>query len=406
MTFPFFQSRESSRTDPYERYFKLFARISKAIHSGTNTREVLESIVDHITDTLGAKGCIFWVLNQAEARVETLISSGFHYQSLAQVDFSTLMTIFDRDPVVHIDDARNDPRIPDLERLGKKRVGSVTGLFFSIAGEFRGLLAVYFTGKKRLAPMEMELVTALGEQGALALGRTLSGDREMVETLRQIVEGFVLALEAKDEQTHGHSIRVAEFAKRVAAKMGLGAREVETVFHGGLLHDIGKIGMEDAVLSRLGTLSMGDMDRVRKHPVIGARIIKPLRFLDELGPLILSHHERYDGSGYPDGKRGEAIPLGGRILAVCDAFETMLSGRTHLERLDLYDAVTHLQQQAGLGFDPAVIQALFRVLEDDPSLIDVKGAGAVAKCLKVLQQDITPIAQENLIKQQMLLHTF
>jgi putative nucleotidyltransferase with HDIG domain len=404
MTFPFFQSREPPKADPYKRYFKLFARISKAIHSGTNTREVLASIVDHLTDILGAKGCIFWILNQAEERIETKISSGFHYQSLAQVDFSTLMSIFDRDPVVFIDDARNDPRIPDLERLGKKRVGSVTGLFFSITEEFRGLLAVYFTGKKRLAPMELELVTALGEQGALALGRTLSCDREMVETLRQMVEGFVLALEAKDEQTHGHSVRVAEFAKRVAAKMGLGAREVETVFHAGLLHDIGKIGMEDAILERLGALSLKDLDRMRKHPVIGARIIKPLRFLDELGPLILSHHERFDGSGYPDGKRGEAIPLGARILAVCDAFETMLSGRSHLERLDLYDAVTHLQHQANLGFDPAVIQALFRVLEDDPTLIDAKGA--VAGCLKVLQRDISPIAQENFLKQQMLLHTF
>lgn len=403
MTFPFFPSKESPGADPYQRYFKLFARISKAIHSGTNTREVLKSIVDHLTDILRAKGCIFWILNHAEERIETRISSGFHYQSLAQVDFSTLMAIFDREPVVFIDDARNDPRIPDLERLGKKRVGSVTGQFFSIAGEFRGLLAIYFTGKKRLAPMEVELVTALGEQGALALERTLSCDREMVETLRQIVEGFVLALEAKDEQTHGHSVRVAEFAKRVAAKMGLGARDVETVFHAGLLHDIGKIGMEDAILARLGALSLGDMDRIKTHPVIGARIIKPLRFLDELGPLILNHHERFDGSGYPEGKRGEAIPLGARILAVCDAFETMVSGRSHLERLELYDAVTHLQHQASLGFDPAVIQALFRVLEDDPALIDAKGG--VGRCLKVLQRDITPIAQENLLKQQMLLHT-
>ncbi|MBI9088609.1 MAG: HD domain-containing protein [Desulfobacterium sp.] len=404
MSLPFFKSKEPTGADPYQQYFKLFARISKAIHSGTNTREVLKSIVDHLTDILRAKGCIFWILNSSEEQIETKISSGFHYQSLAQVNYATLMTIFDREPVVFIEDARNDPRIPDLERLGKKRVGSVTGRFFSIDGAFRGLLAVYFTGKKRLAPMELELVTALGEQGAIALSRTISGDQEMVETLGQIVAGFVLALEAKDEQTHGHSIRVAEFAKRVAAKMGLDAREVETVFHAGLLHDIGKIGMDDAILGRLGALSLGDLDRIKKHPVIGARIIKPLRFLDELGPLILNHHERFDGSGYPEGKRGEAIPHGARILAVCDAFETMLSGRSHLERLDLYDAVIHLQHQAGLGFDPAVIQALFRVLEDDPALIDAKGA--VEQCLKVLQRDITPIAQENLLKQQMLLHTF
>lgn len=388
----------------YQTYFKVFARISKAIHSGVDTNGVLESIVDNITDILGAKGCIFWIVNRDLERIETMISSGFEYRSLAKVGFSTLMTIFENSPLVHIHDARNDPRIPDLERLGKKRVGSVTGMFFSISSDYQGLLAVYFTGKRALVPMEVELVTALGEQGALALQRTLSLDREMVETLRQMVAGFVLAIEAKDEKTHGHSIRVAEFSKQVALEMELCARDVETIYHAGLLHDIGKIGMEDNLLARLGGLTRGEMNRMKMHPVIGARIIKPLKFLNDVAPLILSHHERFDGSGYPDGLRGEDIPLGARILAVCDAFETMISGRSHLKKLDLSDALTHLVYQAGLLFDPDVVQALFRVLERDPEIIDAKGS--VAGCSQVLDQDVRAISRENIMKRQLRLHNF
>ncbi|MFH1154296.1 MAG: HD domain-containing phosphohydrolase [Pseudomonadota bacterium] len=392
---------EPMKTDDYSRYFKILSEVSKSIHSGTSTGEVLERIVGHISNILDAKGCIFWIINTGKRTIETMISHGFTYRSLAQVEYDTLIKIFNPEEGngVFIEDARADERIPDLERLGKQRVGSITGLFFTIVGSYTGILAVYFTNYRKLDTREMELITALGEQGTIALHKTLTYDDQMLQTLKQIVEGFVLALEAKDEQTHGHSIRVADFARLTAVEMGLKDKEVETIHHAGLLHDIGKIGMEDYILERLGILTGKEMDIVKKHPVIGARIVKPLTFLQDVEPLILYHHERYDGSGYPEGLKGEKIPMGARILSVCDAFETMLSGRNHMEKMTFHDAIVNLQRGININFDPKVVKALFSVLQNHPEVVDAQGA--TDRCMEQMQLDIEAIGVKNLIRKNM-----
>ena len=158
-------------TDDYSKYFQIFADVSKSIHSGTNTGEILERIVASITEITAAKGCIFWIVNTANKKIETMISHGFTYRSLALVEYDTLTRIFD--PIskedVFIEDARYDERIPDLERFGKQRVGSINGLFFNIVGSYVGVLAVYFTQFRKLEDQELKLINALGEQGSIAL---------------------------------------------------------------------------------------------------------------------------------------------------------------------------------------------------------------------------------------------
>jgi putative nucleotidyltransferase with HDIG domain len=259
-------------------------------------------------------------------------------------------------------------------------------MFFDIIGNYTGILAVYFYNHKKLSTEEIEILTALGEQGAIALHKAFSYDEKMLQNLRQMVEGFTLALEAKDESTHGHSVRVARFAKSVAEEMKLSETDIETIYHGGLLHDIGKIGMNDDILERLGILSRKEMDIVKLHPVIGARIAKPLNFLNDVVPLILHHHERFDGSGYPDGLKADAIPLGARILTLCDAVETMLAGRTYFARMKLEDVIVNLHQKAGFHFDPAIVNAFFDVLEARPEVFEVKINGAERKCLANYRQ--------------------
>ncbi len=355
----------------YSAFFKVFTEVSKAIHSGEKSSDILESIVTHIKEILQAKGCIFWIVDHSREKIVSKYSHGFSYRSLTEVGYDTLTTVFDRDigQPVFIEDARHDPRIPDMERLGKRRVGSVTGLFFDIVDSFGGILALYFNDRRELSSSEFELVTALGEQGAIALHRAISYDKKMMENFRQMVEGLTLALEAKDEKTHGHSVKVAMFAKMVAEEMGLSEEEIETIYHGGLLHDIGKIGMEDDILDRLGILSRKEMDIVKQHPEVGARIVRPLVFLNDIEPLILYHHERFNGTGYPHGLKGKAIPLGVRILTVCDVFETMLAGRKYFAKMKQEDAILNLQSEAGSQFDPEVIKALFSALPKNPEIL-------------------------------------
>lgn len=358
-------------TGDYSAFFKVFTEVSKAIHSGEKSSDILESIVTHIKEILQAKGCIFWIVDHSREKIVSKYSHGFSYRSLTEVGYDTLTTVFDREigQPVFIEDARHDPRIPDMERLGKRRVGSVTGLFFDIVDSFGGILALYFNDRRELSSSEFELVTALGEQGAIALHRAISYDKKMMENFRQMVEGLTLALEAKDEKTHGHSVKVAMFAKMVAEEMGLSEEELETIYHGGLLHDIGKIGMEDDILDRLGILSRKEMDIVKQHPEVGARIVRPLVFLNDIEPLILHHHERFNGTGYPHGLKGKAIPLGVRILTVCDVFETMLAGRKYFAKMKQEDAILNLQSEAGSQFDPEVIKALFSALPKNPEIL-------------------------------------
>ena len=264
-------------------------------------------------------------------------------------------------------------------------------MFFDIIGNHSGILAVYFYSHKKLSTEETEILTALGEQGAIALHKAFSYDEKMLQNLRQMVEGFTLALEAKDESTHGHSVRVARFAKAVAQEMSLSENDMETIYHGGLLHDIGKIGMLDDILERLGILSRKEMDIVKQHPEIGARIAKPLNFLNDVVPLILHHHERFDGSGYPDGLKGSSIPLGARILTLCDAFETMLAGRTHFAKMKLMDVIVNLHQGAGSHFDPVIVDALFSVLEARPEVFEVQMSGAERNCLVNYRQKMKTV---------------
>jgi len=381
--------------EDYTTFFRVFSQVSKAIHSGENTTEILENIVRNIKEILGAKGCVYWIVDHAGRRIETMISDGFPYRNLTNVDYQTLNQIFDpaEGAVVFIEDAKTDPRIPELDSIGKKSVGSIAGMFFEIVGSFTGILAVYFYNHRVLSASELEIITALGEQGAIALHKARSYDEKMLQNLRQMVEGLTLALEAKDEKTHGHSVKVAQYARLIGEELALPTPEVETIYHGGLLHDIGKIGMNDDILERLGILTRSEMDIVKQHPVIGARIAQPLAFLDDVVPLILHHHERYDGSGYPDGLKGDDIPLGARILTICDAFETMLAGRKHFNRMSLEDAVVNLQQGAGHQFDPKILGALFAALLKKPDLVALNGNGSTLTCLKNYKQKLGNEAQ-------------
>ncbi|MBA3009413.1 MAG: HD domain-containing protein [Proteobacteria bacterium] len=385
----------------YQSSFKLLAKISKKIHSNTETAEILACIVESIVEVLSAKGCIHWILNDQKECIETQIFHGFDFQSLSRVNYASLMTIFDKNGTlpICISDARDDTRIPDLERLGKRKIRSVIGMFFDITGPYTGLLAVYFTGQRTLAAQELELLTALGEQGAIALEKAIGYDKKMKDMYQQIVEGFALAIEAKDKVTHGHSRRVARLSELTARKMGLEEKQVQQIFHAGILHDIGKIGTQNDLLERLGSLSDKEMAAIRHHPSLGADILRPLTFFCDIEPLVRHHHELFNGRGYPEGRKGDQIPLGARILTVCDAFETMMSGRPHIPKKDLTGALTALKKGVGTRFDPDVVQAFFEIVRENPDITD--SPETIAACRDNLQQNLARLAAQNQIEKKL-----
>lgn len=193
--------------------------------------------------------------------------------------------------------------------------------------------------------------------------------REREELLVSMVRALVSAIEAKDEYTRGHSERVALYGKRVAEELGLGDDYCERLYLTGLLHDVGKIGVRDAVLRKPGPLTDEEFEEIKQHPDMGWSILQELQSLSYVLPGVLYHHENHNGRGYPDGLAGDNIPLDGRILAVADAFDAMTSDRPYRTGMPVEKAEAILKDGSGKQWDPEMIDAFFRAM---PDILEIK----------------------------------
>jgi putative nucleotidyltransferase with HDIG domain len=182
-----------------------------------------------------------------------------------------------------------------------------------------------------------------------------------VQTIRALAE----AVDAKDAYTRGHSERVGVYASKITREMGFPKEFIERVYIAGLLHDVGKIGVRDSVITKPDRLTPEEYDEIKQHPAIGAKILEPVDFLADVVPCVRHHHEWYDGSdlGYPDRLRGDGIPLPSRIILVADTVEAMTSDRPYRKAMPLDVVYTELTKFSGSQFDPVCVDAFLRLLE-------------------------------------------
>src|SRR5690606_31580593 len=185
------------------------------------------------------------------------------------------------------------------------------------------------------------------------------------------IRSLAAALEARDPYTFGHAERVARMAVEVGRQLRLPRADLEALEVAALLHDVGKIGIADVILRKTEGYTSRDFREMMKHPIIGARILANVKSLDRVAPWVRHHHERMDGLGYPDGLRGEQIPLGARIISVVDAFDAMISARPYKPARTVHDALQELERCAGSQFDPEVVAAFRRAIDDGARLVDI-----------------------------------
>jgi putative two-component system response regulator len=185
---------------------------------------------------------------------------------------------------------------------------------------------------------------------------------DSLDSAEQVIFALAAAVEAKDPFTEAHTQRVAESARRIGARLGLTSSDLDALYRGGIIHDIGKIGVPDSILLKPGPLDAEEMRRMHLHPLIGENIVAPLRSGVDLLPIIRSHHERFDGTGYPDGLAGSTIPRLARIVSVCDAFDALITDRPYRRRMSVSDAVSTLNRGAGRQWDPEVVEAIIKDL--------------------------------------------
>jgi HD-GYP domain-containing protein (c-di-GMP phosphodiesterase class II) len=214
--------------------------------------------------------------------------------------------------------------------------------------------------------LKSPLLDTAGLIGSLSPWQAAPDQDAVMGLVHELATSLGKAIDAKDPHTLAHSEEVAEVARVLAVGMGLGDKLAQAVHVAGHLHDIGKIGVPDAVLGKPGRLAPDEWERMKAHPAMGAAILAPLSCLAEIGVvgMVGAHHERFDGRGYPQGLRGRGIPLGARVIAVADSLSAMLQARPYRPAMTFDAADREIVRCAGTQFDPAVVEAFLAVRED------------------------------------------
>lgn len=266
---------------------------------------------------------------------------------------------------VIINKGEEDPRFMHL--LRDTNIRSAVSLPLKVKGKVIGVLNITnFSRHDHFQRSEVQFLSLLANVAAVAIQNANLYNSLQTSYLHTIVS-LANALEARDVYLSGHSTHVLNFSVKIARKMGLPDEEIEAIRNASILHDIGKIGVRDAILLKPGCLDDSEWAILRTHPEMGSKIIAPVRHLALCVPLILHHHERWDGTGYPSGLAGTEIPLGARIIAVADTYDAMTSDRPYRGSFTNEQALIEIKCMAGSQFDPEVTSAFLAVMSERPS---------------------------------------
>ena len=265
-----------------------------------------------------------------------------------------------------VPDAGSDGRVSGLEVTREAGIGSYVGLPLRLSnGRVYGTLCcLSHSAEPRLQERDARFMEVLARMVADQIEREeMEAERRRLEVRATGVRALLAALAARDGYTGVHSEAVVEQAAAVARRMGLSEEEVAYVEQAALLHDVGKIGVGDAILNKTGPLNDAEWQVMKMHPVIGGEIVASTEGLAHLAPAVRAEHERWDGKGYPDGLSGEGIPTASRIVLVCDTFHAMTSDRPYRKALGIEAALGELKKNAASQFCPRTVEALEGVVQ-------------------------------------------
>jgi len=257
------------------------------------------------------------------------------------------------------------------------RIVSFCALPLTVHHQVLGMMiACSFSRGHKFSEGQRKMLSVLGSRAAVSIENAklyqnlLQSNRglevanlRLEENFRQTIVGFVTALEENDKYTRGHSERVSVYTRMIAEAMGLPENEVERVALSAKIHDIGKIGIPTEKLNKVGRLTAEETALFRTHPEKGRRILEPIPFLRDLVPGAYCHHENFDGTGYPQGLRGEEIPLFGRIISVADAYDAMTSDRAYRKAMPVAEVIAEMRSCSGAQFDPEIVKAFLTAIQ-------------------------------------------
>ncbi len=338
--------------------------IDRAILSVLDTEKIVNTLVARIREVFPCKSTSITVLDPGssdtaqsyigedqkdkESIVETVQITPEEMQTLRENPETQLITL--------------DENLPQyLAPLAKRGIKSFLVLPLFLKQGLAGIISLGYVKQPKFSQEDLDNARRLANQVAVAFSNA-----RLIEELNELNWGTLRALaraiDAKSSWTAGHSERSTKLAIKIGKGMGLDQDELDDLRRGGLLHDIGKLGIPPEILDKVGNLTPEEEDLMHKHTTVGVRILEPIAAYSDVIPIVLQHHEFYDGTGYPNGLMGESINLGARIFIVADTFDALISDRPYRKALDRKSAIKYIKEGAGSRFDPKVVDVFVKVM--------------------------------------------
>lgn len=350
---------------------RLLLEVGNYFNSSLEFPEVVKMVMDKVIEVLKAeRGCLFMLNDHGEPKIVAV--RGMEKTAIEAEDFSfsrslVRQVIETREPILS-SNAMGDTRFSAIQTVAINNIRSIMLVPILFQNQVRGLIYVdnrLRTGIFRDENLELLSAIAVQAAGAIENARLYNMKKEIILVLAN-------AIEAKDEYTRGHVERVCSYCLAIAKELAMPPEDMRDLEVCSFLHDVGKIGVPDAVLQKPGRLDTEEREKMERHAEMGEHLVQPIDVPSRIKKSIRQHQERWDGQGYPDGLRGENIHIFARIISVADTWDAMTSDRPYRKALPRHEAMAELRKNAGTQLDPVVVEAFLRAIERGEESAPVK----------------------------------
>jgi putative nucleotidyltransferase with HDIG domain len=350
-----------------ENQLAALMKVGRAINSSLGKKRVLAEVMDRLIELMHAERG-FLMLKRPNGELAVEVARGIDRVNLDEEVFKVSRTIVERvaatGETILTTNAQDDPRFENQLSVAAFRLRSILCAPLKIKDELIGV--IYVDNRARSGIFQVQdqnLITAFADQAAVAIDNAQlledlqQKNRELEEAYQATLEGWVSALDMRDKETEGHTQRVTILTQRLARFMGVSGEALVHITRGALLHDIGKMAIPDSILLKAGALTQDERELIKQHPKFAYDMLKRIEFLRPAIDIPYCHHERWDGTGYPRGLKGEEIPFAARIFPVVDVWDALTSDRPYRKGVPPEEVRERIRAEAGGHFDPQVVDA-------------------------------------------------
>lgn len=353
---------------------KRLIEINKAITTSLDLEEVLDMILKGVLEiSSGLRAMVLLKDGDGEMKVAYQMTrqGARAWTSDDTLSRSVVRRVIETLQPVLVSDVTMDPALQIQASIQALELNSIVGIPLQYSQNYlsRGktgdtLMGIIYVdntvARRRFTQNDLDLMMAFSYQAAITVENARL-HRDLQNHYVAVVTSLAQAVEVKDRYTRGHSELVSRYAVAVAEVLSLSEKEMDEISRGAILHDVGKIGIDENILNKAGPLTDEEFAIIRLHPVYGAQILNPVPYMANVRDTVLHHHERLDGSGYPDGLQGDQIKLGARIVSICDIFEGLTANRCYRKALPPEKVVKILESEAGSKLDPELVEAFLKL---------------------------------------------